>query len=119
MPTVTAPTAHSADLVTELRSAVDATLTDLLTARPDPRHRAYIELAAVLAEVVPPEGPCPLAEAVALVGAAHEHAGYSEFSEARLLMVAGQRVLRQLEPVRIPPNRAPSEPMVVTPARVG
>ena len=116
---MTAPPAHSADLVTELRSAVDATLTDLLTARPDPRHRAYTELAAVLDEVVPPEQHCPLGEAVALIGAAHEHAGYHEFAEARLLLVAGQRVLRQLEPVRIPPNRVPSDPMVVRPARVG
>jgi hypothetical protein len=98
---------------------VDATLTDLLTARPDPRHRAYTDLAAALNEVVPPAQPSPLDEAVALIGAAHEHAGYSEFAEARLLLLAGRRLLRQLEPVRIPPHRAPSQPMAVTSARVG
>jgi len=116
---VTAPPAHSADLVTELRAAVAAILTDLLSAEPDPRQRAYAQLASVLTALSPAR-PSTLAEATVLIGAACEHAQYCEYAEARLLMVAGQRVLRALEPAanRIPPGRVPLDDLLI-PVRTG
>ncbi|MBA8927034.1 hypothetical protein BC739_004240 [Kutzneria viridogrisea] len=110
---MTAPAAISADLVTDLRTAVDAALTDLLTAGPDLRLPAYVDLTNSLSRAE----SCvlgELTEAVAMIEAAHEHARFGEFAEARLLMVAGHRVLCAADaaPVRIPPNRSPAHDAV-------
>jgi hypothetical protein len=103
---VTAFTARSPDLVTGLRSAVDATLTELLTARPDP-DRVCLDLSAALTACAIADVE-DIGDAQRLLRAAVDHARFGELAEARTLLVAGQHVLRAAvarRAVQIPTRR--------------
>jgi hypothetical protein len=105
---VTAFPARSLDPVAGLRSAVDATLTELLTARPEP-DRVCPGLSAALAACAFAEVD-DIGDAPNLLRAAVDHAHHEEFAEARMLLVAGQHVLRATAARRallIPARRDP------------
>jgi hypothetical protein len=105
---VTAFPARSLDPVAGLRSAVDATLTELLTAKPEP-DRVCPGLSAALAACAFGE-VTDVGDAPGLLRAAVDHAWHQEFAEARMLLVAGQHVLRATAARRalvIPTRRDP------------
>ncbi|MBB5890142.1 hypothetical protein [Kutzneria kofuensis] len=114
---MTAFPARSLDPVAGLRSAVDATLTELLSAKPEP-DRVCPGLSAALTacafgEVV------GLGDAPSLLRAAVDHADHEEFAEARMLLVAGQHVLRATATRRalvIPARRDPAPVEAAVPA---
>jgi hypothetical protein len=106
---VTAFPARSLDPVAGLRSAVDATLTELLTARPEP-DRVCPGLSSALAAVAFSDAD-DVGDAPDLLRAAVDHARHEEFAEARMLLVAGQHVLRATAARRallIPARRDPA-----------
>ena len=108
MVAVTAFPARSLDPVAGLRSAVDAALTELLSARPEPA-RVCPGLSAALAACAFGEVD-DLGDAPCLLRAAVDHAHHEEFAEARMLLVAGQHVLRAKaarRALRIPSRRDP------------
>ncbi len=110
MVAVTAFPARSLDTVAGLRSAVDAALTELLSARPEP-DRVCPGLSAALAACAFAEAD-DLGDAPSLLRAAVDHARHVEFAEARMLLVAGQHVLRATAARRallIPARRDPAE----------
>lgn len=87
---------------------MDATLTELLTARPEP-ERVCPGLSAALAACAFAE-VTDIGEAPNLVRAAMDHANHGEFHEARMLLVAGQHLLRATAARRallIPARRDP------------
>jgi hypothetical protein len=105
---VTAFPARTLDPVAGLRSAVDATLTELLTAKPEP-DRVCPGLSAALAACAFGEAT-DIGDAPSLLRAAVDHAWHLEFAEARMLLVAGQHVLRSTAARRalvIPVRRDP------------
>jgi hypothetical protein len=108
---VTAFPARSLDTVAGLRSAVDAALTELLSARPEP-DRVCPGLSAALAACAFTEADDDLGDAPSLLRAAVDHARHEEFAEARMLLVAGQHVLRATaarHALLIPTRRDPAE----------
>ncbi|MFC0540376.1 hypothetical protein [Kutzneria chonburiensis] len=105
---MTAFPARSLDPVAGLRSAVDATLTELLSAQPEP-DRVCPGLSSALAACAYGE-TTDLGDAPSLLRAAVDHAWHLEFAEARMLLVAGQHVLRataKRRPLVIPARRDP------------
>jgi len=105
---VTAFPARSLDTVAGLRSAVDATLAELLSARPEPA-RVCPGLSAALSACAYAEVD-DIGDAPSLLRAAVDHANYGELVEARMLLVAGQHVLRATAARRtllIPARRDP------------
>ena len=119
--TVTAFPARSLDPVAGLRSAVDATLTELLTARPEPDRVVPGLSAAITACAF--GAVDDLGDAPGLLRAAVDHATHSEFAEARMLLVAGQHALRATaarRAVLIPARRDPTPAeAAVSPAPAG
>ncbi|QUQ67382.1 hypothetical protein JJ691_51160 [Kutzneria sp. CA-103260] len=100
---------------------MDAALTELLSAQPEP-ERVCPGLSAALSACAFAEID-DIGDAPRLLRAAVDHAGYEEFAEARMLLVAGQHVLRATVARRallIPTRRdpAPAEAAPMTPARV-
>lgn len=117
MVAVTAFPARSLDTVAGLRSAVDATLTELLTARPEP-DRVCPGLSAALTACAFGEVD-DIGDAPDLLRAAVDHARHEEFAEARMLLVAAQHVLRATATRRallIPSRRDPVPAEVGVPA---
>jgi hypothetical protein len=111
---VTAFTARSRDLVAGLRSAVDATLTELLTTRPEP-DRVCPRLSAALTDCAVADD---LGDAPRLLRAATDHARFGELAEARMLLVAGQHILLAVAArgaVVIPTRRDPVDAAVPAP----
>jgi hypothetical protein len=106
---VTAFPARSLDPVAGLRSAVDAALTELLTARPEPDRVCPGLSAAITACAF--GAADDVGDAPSLLRAAVDHANHEEFAEARMLLVAGQHVLRATaarRAVLIPARRDPA-----------
>ena len=109
MVAVTAFPVRSLDPVAGLRGAVDAALTELLSARPEPDRVCPALAAAITACAF--GAVDDIGDAPSLLRAAVDHAGHAELAEARMLLVAGQHALRATAARRallIPARRDPT-----------